>query len=150
MIKRKYAAILALALIGVGIGSLILYREGFLVPHHKKITDLASLTDNLQAAGATVRPSEELPFPFFSVKAQAIIVNEEHPVMVFEYADDASADAEAALISPDGSSIGTARPAWGSTPHFYKAGRLIVLYVGDNNNILELLESVLGPQFAGG
>ena len=150
MIKRKYAALLALVLIGVGIGSLILYREGFLFPHRKKITDFASLTDNLQAAGATVRPSGELPFPFFSVKAQVIIVNEEHPVMVFEYADEASADAEAALISPDGSSIGTAKPAWGSTPHFYKAGRLIVLYVGDNNNMIELLESLLGSQFAGG
>ena len=36
------------------------------------------------------------------------------------------------------------------TPHFYNNGKLIALYVGDHNDTIELLDGVLGPQFAGG
>jgi hypothetical protein len=39
--------------------------------------------------------------------------------------------------------------AWVDTPHFYSAGRIIVLYVGSDEEILVLLEQVLGPQCAG-
>ena len=38
---------------------------------------------------------------------------------------------------------------WVAPPHFYRQGRVIVLYVGSNPNILSLLTAVLGPQFAG-
>lgn len=34
-------------------------------------------------------------------------------------------------------------------PHFYKAGRIIVLYVGSDETVLGLLEEILGSQFAG-
>jgi hypothetical protein len=40
--------------------------------------------------------------------------------------------------------------SWMDTPHFYKTGKIIVLYVGSDTTVLELLEGVLGPQFAGG
>ncbi len=52
-------------------------------------------------------------------------------------------------VSADGSSIGTTMMTWVATPHFYKAGKLIGLYVGDDSNVLGILEEVLGPQFAG-
>jgi hypothetical protein len=39
--------------------------------------------------------------------------------------------------------------SWMATPHFFKKGRILVLYVGDNTETLGLLESVLGAQFAG-
>ncbi len=38
---------------------------------------------------------------------------------------------------------------WVAPPHFYKKEKLIVLYVGDDNNVLDILEGVLGTQFAG-
>ena len=113
------------------------------------VTDLASLTDDLRAAGATVEPAGEVSQPFFSVEGQVITVNGED-VQVFEYADAASADAEAALVSPDGSSVGTTMVLWIATPHFYRAGQLIVIYVGDSTAVTDALEAVLGPQFAGG
>ena len=58
-------------------------------------------------------------------------------------------EAEAAQMAPDGGSNATTMITWVDTPHFYKAGRIIVLYVGSNAAILSLLEEVLGPQFAG-
>ncbi|MEK0321955.1 MAG: hypothetical protein QQN58_01920 [Nitrosopumilus sp.] len=52
-------------------------------------------------------------------------------------------------MSLDGSSIGTSMPFWVDDPHFYYKEKIIVLYVGDDPVIEELLESVLGSQFAG-
>jgi len=112
------------------------------------VTDYDSLVDNLRNAGATVEPAGEITQPFFSVKGNAINVNGED-VQVFEYNSQSTAEAEAALVSPDGSSIGTSLPFWVAPPHFYKVGRIIVLYVGENAAITDTLENALGAQFAG-
>jgi len=112
------------------------------------VTDYVSLIDNLRAAGATVEPKGEVSQAFFSVKGQVMSVNGGE-VQVFEYADESAAEADAALISPDGGSIGTSMVTWVAAPHFYKIGKLIVLYVGNDSAVMKVLESVLGPQFAG-
>lgn len=70
-------------------------------------------------------------------------------VQLFEYENAATADAQAALVLPDGSSVGTSMPFWVAPPHFYKAGRLVVLYVDESDIAVEALETVIGPQFAG-
>ena len=70
-------------------------------------------------------------------------------VQVFEYANAAAADAEAAPISRDGMSVGTRKIFWVGPPHFFKQGRLLVLYVGENEKVLGTLAAVMGPQFAG-
>jgi hypothetical protein len=115
------------------------------------VQDYDSLVDNLRANGATVE-HETLPQvvvqDFFSVTGQVFKVNGEE-VQLFEYNSQSEAEAEAALVSPDGSSIGTSMPFWVASPHFYKAGRIIVLYVGDNPAVTKALETVLGTQFAG-
>ncbi len=118
------------------------------VSHGGPVTDYVSLIDNLRAAGATVEPAGEVTQPFFSVKGNVITVNGGR-VQVFEYADTAAADTEAALVSPDGSSIGTTMVGWVAAPHFYKTGRLIALYVSDDTAVINVLEAVLGTQFAG-
>ncbi|MFQ5969191.1 MAG: hypothetical protein ACE5J2_01665 [Nitrososphaerales archaeon] len=112
------------------------------------VIDYSSLIDNLHSTGAIVEPSGEVSQPFFSVKGQVIKVNGDD-VQVFEYADSTAADSEAGLVSPDSSSIGTSMVHWVATPHFYKSEKLIVLYVGDNMAVIDALEAVLGPQFAG-
>lgn len=112
------------------------------------VTDYASLVANLRAAGASVKPGEEVDQPFFSVTGKMIEVHGED-VQVFQYADAAVADAQAALVSPSGSAVGTANIHWVGPPHFFKKGRLIVLFVGDNEKVLNALEAVLGRQFAG-
>ncbi len=112
-------------------------------------------TDNLiaalQAAGASVVRAEVLPRsanPFFSVESARLTVNG-HNVSVWEYATSTEADAQAALISPDGDEIGNSIVDWIGPPHFYRGSQLIVLYVGREENLLSLLQDVLGPQFAG-
>ncbi len=139
------ALVVILVLIAYGIGCA---DEKPPVSHGEPVTDYVSLVDNLRAVEATVEPAGDISQPFFSVEGLVITVNG-GDVQVFEYADADAADAEAALVSPDGSSIGTTMAGWVAPPHFYKAGRLIVLYVGESEAIIDILESVLGPQFAG-
>jgi len=116
--------------------------------HGGPVTDYVSLIDNLRANGATVNPEGEIEQPFFSVTGFSIQVNGAS-VQVFEYNSAEDAEADASLVSPDGSNIGTSMPFWVDDPHFYYKEKIIVLYVGDDPAIEELLESVLRNQFAG-
>lgn len=113
-----------------------------------RVADLVSLVDSLRDAGATVEPKENLEQDIFSVAGQVITVDGKD-VQVYEYANDAAAGADAALIAPDAGSIGTTMITWVAAPHVYRSGKLIVLYVGDDPATTVLLESLLGPQVAG-
>ena len=110
--------------------------------------DLASLGEALGAAGGTVESGEAIEQPFFNVAGQILKVNGAD-VQAFEYETAEAMEADAAQVADDGGSIGANMVSWMATPHFYKAGRILVLYVGDDQAILDLLEGVLGPQFAG-
>lgn len=112
------------------------------------LMDYASLIDNLRTAGVSVEPEGEVDQPFFSAEGRIIKVSGED-VQVFQYSHTAAADAQAALVSPDGSAVGTSKLHWIGPPHFYKKGKLLVLYVGSNAKALKALEAVLGQQFAG-
>jgi len=112
------------------------------------VTDHISLIDSLRANGATVTTAGRIEQPFFHPTGFFIKVNEQS-VQVFEYNSPEDAEMEASFVSEDGSSVGTNMPLWVGDPHFYQKERIIVLYVGDDPAIEELLESVLGSQFAG-
>ena len=117
-------------------------------PPAGRATDYAGLLDDLRAAGIRIKPAGKVDQPFFSVEGRMIKIGGED-VQVFQYPDAAAADAQAALVSPDGSGVGTSKLRWVGSPHFYKKGQLIVLYVGINASVIHILETSLGPQFAG-
>lgn len=116
--------------------------------HGGPVKDYVSLVDHLRSAGATVVPTGSVTQPFFSVPGLVITVNGEQ-VQIYEYANDDGANTDAARISPDGGTIGNSMVDWVASPHFYKVGQLIVLYVGTNKAVTHVLEMTLGPQFAG-
>jgi hypothetical protein len=117
-------------------------------PEPAMVEDQASLIAAIEATGATVETGEPISQPFFSVEGNIIKVNGAD-VQVFEYENTEEMELESSQIAPDGSSNATTMITWVDTPHFYRAGRIIVLYVGSDQTILSLLENVLGPQFAG-
>ena len=102
----------------------------------------------LREKGAQAESGESIEQVFFSVIGTAVDLNGES-VQVFEYDSAETMESDAILIDADGGTIGTSMVSWMATPHFFKKGRILVLYVGDNTETLELLESVLGAQFAG-
>ncbi|MDQ2690991.1 MAG: hypothetical protein M3Y68_03065 [Chloroflexota bacterium] len=118
------------------------------IPPASPLQGYEDLVNSLQAAGATVEPGEGVEQPFFSVPGQTIQVNDQ-AVQVYVYESAEALEAEAAEISEDGSSIGTTMVNWEQPPHFFKSGRVLALYLGEDPNILNLLGSVLNPEFAG-
>ncbi len=112
------------------------------------VEDQAGLVAALEAAGAQVEPGDPISQPFFTPEGQSLLVNEAD-IQVFEYPDGQAMEAEASQVAPDGTSVGTTMVDWFAPPHFYKSGRILVLYVGDDQAVLDQLNNVLGPQFAG-
>jgi hypothetical protein len=113
------------------------------------VQDQDSLLIVLQAAGATVETGDSITQEFFTPEGHAVKVNGAE-LQVFEYENAEAMEKEASQVAPDGGSIGTSMVTWIDTPHFYKAGRIIALYLGSDQTILGLLNKVMGPQFAGG
>ena len=84
----------------------------------------------------------------FSVDGRILEVNGER-VLVMDYGDADALDAEAAGISPDGSSVGTHMVTWVGPPRFFRTETAIVLYVGESPTVIEALTEMMGPPFAG-
>lgn len=123
--------------------------EATAVAHGNEIGGYVELIDSLRAAGATVEPAGEVDQPFFEVTGQLIRVNEAD-VQVFEFADEATRQAVSETIPPDPTSIGTTMITWVDQPNFWAKGRVIVLYIGQDADIINLLTSVLGDPIAQG
>ncbi len=116
------------------------------------VYDLAQFTRDL---------SEKEIAPELTADANSLVLGREGTVVswgdisvgAFEYPDRPAAKAAAALIAEDGSSVEEIAEGpinWPATPHFFRKGRLVVLYVGDDRPTADLLKVILGPQFAGG
>lgn len=102
----------------------------------------------LQEQGVKAEKGDTVEQAFFSVTSNFINFDGDS-IQVFEYDSAKTMESDAALVAPDGGSIGTSMVHWVAPPHFYKKGRILVLYTGDNAETLKTLEAVLGPQFAG-
>ncbi len=112
------------------------------------VTDYSSFVAQLTNEGVAVKETGELVQPFFSITGYTIKADEQD-IQIFEYAHGGAMAEDAGLVSPDGFSVGTTMLNWIDSPHFYKAGRIIVIYIGDDADIINTLEHIIGPQFAG-
>ncbi|MCL5999606.1 MAG: hypothetical protein M1546_26605 [Chloroflexi bacterium] len=116
--------------------------------HGEPVSDYVSFVDALRVRGITVKPAGDVSHEFFAVAGQVLNVPG-GDIQVFEYADEAAAQQDAQKVGPDGSAIGTSMVTWVASPHFYRVGKLIVLYVGNDARVTSALEILLGKQFAG-
>jgi len=123
----------------------------------EQVTDYSTLLRYLRDSAASIGEEGEIHQPFFrDVEGRSVTVNES-TIQVFEYANAEAMEAEASRVSSDGFNIRKengdigviVNVGWINPPHFYKAGRIIVIYIGDNDSIISLLENALGKQFAG-
>ncbi len=111
-------------------------QAGAFIALVNQLTQMSNL--NVQQLGAVQQP-------YFAVQAQLLSVNGQQ-VQVFEF-DSSSARQEAQdMISSTGDSIGGYVPSFVGTPHFWAQGRLLALYVGNNQEVINALNSVLGQQ----
>ena len=103
------------------------------------------LVSDLVGLGSVVAQGKSITQPFFSVDGEETIVEGE-TVQVFTYASPEAAKADADLVSPLGSPIGTSMVSRVSAPHFYLKDTLLVLYVGLNVGVIERQENRHGSR----
>ena len=113
------------------------------------VKNLGQLLKRLKARGGKIARKGRVEQPFFSVTGQLITVSDQD-VQVFEYRTVKAPEVDARKVSGTGTQAGTSIPMWIAPPHFFKSGRLIVLYVGKSSFVVKALADALGPQFDGG
>jgi hypothetical protein len=119
----------------------------------KNALNYDSFVKKIQNAGMPIVKADAMNSDFFSGKPYGLVIKGER-ISIFEYPTSEDAQNEAKRISSQGDTIqghqgNVAAIDWVSTPHFYRAGRLLVLYIGVKPPVVSLLKSILGPQFAG-
>lgn len=100
--------------------------------------------------GYKLQEVEESSKSPFSVDSDDYTVNGEK-ISVYEYDRNDSSKLEGDLrtITDNGTMINGARMNWTSAPHIYKRGRMVVVYDGNNSNLLTALQEVLGSPLLG-
>ena len=112
-----------------------------------------SFVDRLRSRGLTVEVDDYVRQPFLKVRGVVLRISggslkEMTEIQLFEYEDADAALSDAKRIGPEGSPEGT-HIDWLGPPHFFRSGRIIVLYVGRDDAVVKLLTELLDPQFAG-
>jgi hypothetical protein len=120
---------------------------------------LTQLLQDLHAAGFVVEATGMAVDYGFEIEGSQLLVDDS-PIIVYEFENLATAEEAAASVSADAGSVTVTRTDgdlvreqhcdwFVETPHLFKKGRLIVI-AGDHPDVLRALESIVGPQFAGG
>lgn len=110
---------------------------------------IQKLINDLRAAGVDVSVDGQIQQPFFPVTGQVIDLDD-GSIQVFEFADQSARQRISDTISATGDKIGTFIPSWIDHPNFWADGTLIVLYVGDDEALIELLSEFLGSPITAG
>ena len=113
-----------------------------------EVYNYSSFIDGLEKNGASMELVEILEDTPFSIPGFVVLVNGEH-IQVYEFFSETKTLEASLLISQDGTEIRTSVIRWIDEPHFYSKGNVIVQYIGHNPEMLNLLDSLLGNQFAG-
>lgn len=122
--------------------------------HGGPVRSHVGLVDNLRRRGVTVEVSGAAQQPFLATGGTRLRLSDgglASPAMIesYEYDKAATAVDDAGKIDSDGNPK-MYRITWTGPPHFYRSEQLLVLYVGADATVTNLLASLLGAQFAGG
>jgi hypothetical protein len=123
--------------------------------HGGPVQDQVSLIDALRGKNLTVDISGSASQPFLNPQSGTAVrlssgsIATPADLQLFEYGSAEAAGADAKRISPDGSGTATTKISWVNAPHFFLKGRVLVLYLGSDPAVLNILKGVLGRQIAG-
>lgn len=110
------------------------------------------LIRNLETMGYTVEV-EDVEKSILSGERKWLTLNGSENISVYLYKNRDKMEKDASYLSDDGYSYNDGKKSiiieWVSYPHFFKSQNMIVLYVGENSEIVNVLEKLVGPQFAG-
>jgi len=108
----------------------------------------------LEESGISFEEGYHIPVRtgWLSVGARQIKIGDDI-ISIYEYITNQEMENDAGFVQPDG--FGISRPdvgtqvSWASYPYWFKGGRIIVNYVGENEQIINFLTEIFGENFAG-
>lgn len=110
------------------------------------------LVRNLENRGYTIE-TEDVEESILLGERKWLTINGSENISVYLYESNDEMEKDASYLSDDGFSYNNGKNAmdieWISYPHFFKSHNMIVLYLGENSKIVNALEELVGPQFAG-
>jgi len=109
------------------------------------VSDYSSFVTYLEDGGVQVVETGTVSQPFTPIEGKTLTVNGDE-MQVFEYADQQTAEAQ---VSAFKEFFETSMIMWVAPPHFFQTGRIIILYLGENAGMIQMLEAAAGAQFAG-
>lgn len=140
--KKIVALFLLLMLMGIFVGC---YKQVSLV-HYEELRTI------LQEEGYQI-VDEDGDESILQGQRKWVTLNGQEHLSVYLYASEEEMEKDASYVSPGGTSYTngkkSAEVSWTSYPHFYKKGNMIVLYVGEDEGIMDLLKVHVSTQFAG-
>lgn len=111
-----------------------------------------TLGEALEAAGLRVNgplDNDFLSARYFSIPGVQFDVSGEM-VLAYEFDTDDEVTTQRELVSPDGWGIGSKYINWTVGPNYYQNGRLLVVYDGEEQAVLETLNLAMGQPFSSG
>ncbi len=82
-----------------------------------------------------------------------LTINEKENISVYLYESSEKMEEDASYIHEGGASYNNGKNvtqiSWVSLPHFFKKDNIIVLYVGEDSEIINALKEIVSKQFAG-
>lgn len=167
--RRAIPIALLLAACVIGVAALVMRSNVPNVTSHQcgvPVLDHVGFVDALRCDGFKVEPTEQTTLPSLRAPGTILHVTDVRSARLsapaeltsFWYDDTdlggdarAVAQADARRFAPDGSlRDASQRVYYRGTPHLFLRARALVIYTGDDPAVLELLDRLLGPQFAGG
>jgi hypothetical protein len=85
--------------------------------------------------------------PFSGESVMGNLISEEYRYFRYESVEKALIDKT--KVAPDGQIIDGEEFMWEGPVHFYHLAKRIVIYIGDTPEVIEQIEKIFGPQFAG-
>lgn len=120
----------------------------------KQISDTAynELITNLEKMDFNII-AEDVEEDILQGQRKWLTINEKENISVYLYESSEKMEEDASYIHEGGTSYNNGKNdieiSWVSYPHFFKKDNIIVLYVGEDLEIINALEKIVGLQFAG-
>lgn len=89
-------------------------------------------------------PLTPAPGDPFSVDAQRLTADG-HELGVYEYVDASSRERDSSTILADGWSVNGTQVEWTGAPHFWIRGRVVILYLGSDAEVIAMVTAAIGP-----
>lgn len=129
--------------------------------HGGPVRDHVTLVDNLRKSGLFATPTGQVTQPFLPGASGTVLDISGKGVaptsiQSYEYPSAEAAQRDIPVIRPggiveprnaDGTIVHTV-PTWLGTPHFFARSQVMVLYVGGDAAVLDVLGRLLGPELA--